>query len=198
MDVVIASDNSGKIRELDQLLAPMGWRIQSQQEQGVRPVAETRDTFVENALLKAHNAAHESGHAALADDSGLVVAALGGRPGIYSSRFAGPQADDTTNLHKLLEELAGIPAEQREAFYYCSLVLLRYPGDPCPLIAEGRWGGRIAFAPVGSGGFGYDPIFLVPGHGCTAAQLTPSTKAILSHRAQALQRLRALLERPAG
>jgi XTP/dITP diphosphohydrolase len=193
-DVVVATGNRGKLGELEAMLEPLGWQVRGQGELGIEGPEETGLTFVENALLKARHAAEASGRAALADDSGLVVPALGGRPGIYASRFAGADAADADNVAKLLSELDGVPEAERGAFFYCALVLLRHPADPCPVIAEGRWHGTIATAPAGDGGFGYDPVFVVPAQARTAAELDPAAKAELSHRGQAMAELRRRLE----
>ncbi|KPV39102.1 nucleoside-triphosphate diphosphatase [Thiohalorhabdus denitrificans] len=196
-EVVVATGNAGKLRELNELLEPLGWRVRPQGDFGVEGAEETGLTFVENAILKARHAARATGLPALADDSGLAVAALGGAPGIYSSRYAGADATDADNLDKLLDALADTPEERREAFFHCSLVLLRGAEDPCPVIAEGRWPGRIAQAPAGAGGFGYDPVFFVPERGVTAAELDPAEKSRLSHRGRAMQALRRRLEEEA-
>jgi XTP/dITP diphosphohydrolase len=193
-EVVVATGNRGKLGELEAMLAPLGWRVRPQGDFAIEGPEETGLTFVENALLKARHAAREAGRPALADDSGLAVDALGGRPGIYSSRFAGPEADDRANVARLLEEMAGVPEAERGAFFYCAVVLLDHAEDPCPIIAEGRWHGHIATAPAGDGGFGYDPVFRVPERGCTAAQMRPETKAELSHRGRAMAELRRRLE----
>jgi XTP/dITP diphosphohydrolase len=188
--LVVASGNAGKLAELRALARELATEIVSQSELGVAPVAESEASFVGNALLKARHAARATGAAALADDSGLEVEALGGAPGVYSARYAGAGASDADNNRKLLAALAGIPAPRR-ARYRAVLVLVLGPGDPTPLIAEGRWDGRIAAAPRGAGGFGYDPLF-VPGEGeRTAAELTPAEKNRVSHRAQALAALLA-------
>ena len=156
-------------------------------------VPETALTFVENALLKARSAARYSGLPAIAEDSGLLVDALGGAPGIYSARYAGPDASDQDNITKLLAELQGVPAARRTARFFCALVYLRSPEDPIPLICQGVWEGSMTEAPRGSQGFGYDPVFLVPAEGKTAAELAPALKNRLSHRGQALARLAELL-----
>ncbi|MFA9460490.1 RdgB/HAM1 family non-canonical purine NTP pyrophosphatase [Thiohalorhabdus methylotrophus] len=192
-EVVVATGNAGKLGELNELLAPLGWRARPQGDFGVEGPEETGLTFVENALLKARHAARETGLPALADDSGLAVAALDGAPGIYSSRYAGAGASDADNLDMLLTTLGDTPEEARNAFFYCTLVLLHGAEDPCPLIAEGRWPGRITREPAGAGGFGYDPVFLVPERGVTAAQLDPEEKSRLSHRGRAMQALRERL-----
>ncbi len=192
--IVLASNNPGKVREFGQLLAAARIHVIPQGERGVPEVAETGLTFVENAILKARNAARYSGLAALADDSGIEVDALHGAPGIYSARFAGPGASDTDNLVKLLQDLEQVPDAQRTARYQCVLVYLRHADDPTPLICQGTWEGLIGRAPRGAAGFGYDPIFIVPSHDCTAAELAPEVKNRLSHRGQALRQLQHLLD----
>jgi XTP/dITP diphosphohydrolase len=189
--LVLASGNAGKLRELAGMLQPLGWTVRPQSDWSIDAAIEDGQSFIENALIKARLAARVTGLPALGDDSGLVVDALGGRPGIHSSRYAGESADDQANNHKLLQALSGVATARRGAHFYCAMVLLRYPGDPAPLLATGRWHGRILEAPAGSGGFGYDPLFGVPGSGCSAAQLDAATKNRLSHRGQAM---RALLE----
>lgn len=189
MEFVLASNNRGKVRELNQLLAPSGLRLIAQGELGVGEVAETGLTFVENAIIKARHAATETGLPALADDSGLEVDALRGEPGIHSARFAGPGATDADNNAKLLELLREVPEAERSARFQCVLVWLRHAKDPTPLICQGTWEGRILDAPRGDRGFGYDPLFFVPGCGCTSAELDPETKNRLSHRGQALAQL---------
>jgi len=192
--IVLASNNPGKVREFGQLLAAARIHVIPQGERGVPEVAETGLTFVENAILKARNAARFSGVAAMADDSGIEVDALHGAPGIYSARFAGPGASDTDNLVKLLLDLEQVPDEERTARYQCVLVYLRHADDPTPLICQGTWEGVIGRDPRGAEGFGYDPIFIVPSHGCTAAELAPEVKNRLSHRGQALRQLQHLLD----
>lgn len=187
--LVLASGNAGKQREIAALVQPLGVGVVMQSEFSLTPVSETGTTFVENALLKARHACEHSGLPALADDSGLIVDALGGAPGIRSARYAGNDATDADNRAKLLQSLAGVAEEQRVARFHCSLVLLRSPQDPAPLICEGNWHGCIAQAPRGEGGFGYDPVFLVPGLNRTAAELDPVEKNRLSHRGQALAAL---------
>ncbi|MFB6260562.1 MAG: RdgB/HAM1 family non-canonical purine NTP pyrophosphatase, partial [Thiohalorhabdaceae bacterium] len=181
-DVVVASGNQGKLSELAKMLEPLGWRVRSQGDLGVASPEETGLTFIENAMIKARHAAQETGHPALADDSGIVVEALAGRPGIHSSRFAGETATDGANVAKLLADMADVAEADRGAFFYCALVLMGHAADPCPVIAEGRWHGRIAQEPSGSGGFGYDPVFLPAGENRTAAELEAAEKARLSHR----------------
>lgn len=186
---ILASGNRGKLDELTAMLADFDIALIAQHELGVSAVEETATTFVENALIKARNAAAHGGFPALADDSGLVVEALDGAPGIRSARFAGPSATDAQNVAKLLEELADVPDGSRGAHFHCSIVLVRSADDPAPLIAEGRWRGEIARAPSGADGFGYDPIFFDPALGVTAATLARGDKNRVSHRAQALATL---------
>jgi XTP/dITP diphosphohydrolase len=187
--IVLASNNTGKVREINQLLADERIHVIPQGELGVPEAEETGLTFVENAILKARNAARHSGMAAIADDSGIEVDALRGAPGIYSARYAGAGASDWENLEKLLADLADIPAAQRTGRFQCIIVYLRHAEDPTPVICQGTWEGSILFEPRGENGFGYDPIFLVPTHGCSSAELDPATKNSLSHRGQALSKL---------
>lgn len=191
--LVLATNNPGKIRELNALLADLAIEVLPQSAFQALAVPETALTFVENALLKARSAARCSGLPAIAEDSGLLVDALGGAPGIYSARYAGPDASDQDNITKLLAELQGVPAARRTARFFCALVYLRSPEDPIPLICQGVWEGSMTEAPRGSQGFGYDPVFLVPAEGKTAAELAPALKNRLSHRGQALARLAELL-----
>lgn len=188
--LVVASGNAGKLRELRALARTLATEIVAQSELGVTAVAETEPSFVGNALLKARHAARATGWAALADDSGLEVDALGGEPGVYSARYAGEGASDADNIAKLVAALADVPPPRR-ARYRAVLVLVQGPDDPAPLVAEGRWEGRIATAPRGAGGFGYDPLFLPGGGERTVAELAPAEKNRLSHRAQALEALLA-------
>jgi len=192
-DVVLASDNQGKIREINSLLRNTPLEVVGQGSLGVEPIEETGTTFIDNALLKARNAARQTGLAAIADDSGLEVDALGGRPGVYSARFAGPQATDTKNVEKLLAALDGISPEKRSARFRCAMVYVTHADDPDPLICEGAWEGKIITEPKGDNGFGYDPIFWIEGEKATAAELAPERKNILSHRGQALRMLVAQL-----
>lgn len=192
--IVLASNNAGKVREINQLLEGARIRAVPQRDFGVPDAEESGLTFVENAILKARHAARLSGLAAIADDSGLEVDALAGAPGIYSARYAGPGASDQDNLVKLLADLHGLPEAERSARFQCVLVYLRHPEDPTPLICQGTWEGSILTAPRGEQGFGYDPVFWVPTHGCSSAELDPLTKNSLSHRGQALRQLRALLD----
>ena len=194
MRIVLASNNPGKAREFAAVLAEPNLAITPQSAFGVPEAEETGLTFVENALLKARNAARHTGLPALADDSGLVVDALDGAPGIHSARYAGPDADDRINMDKLLGVLRGVPVERRTARFICVLALLHHPADPTPLICQGCWEGVILTEPRGANGFGYDPVFFVPDEQRTAAELDLATKNRLSHRGQALARLRRHLQ----
>ena len=193
--IVFASANQGKAREIQAMLGD-SIEIVLQGELGVESVEETGTTFLDNALLKARHAAQETGLPALADDSGLAVDALGGAPGVYSARFAGPDASDADNVQKLLAELADVPAEQRAAKFCCVLALVQSADDRNPVCVAGEWHGQIAFAPSGDGGFGYDPVFLDPEAGCTSAELAPDLKNARSHRGKALLALQQLLAIP--
>ncbi|MGQ7272701.1 RdgB/HAM1 family non-canonical purine NTP pyrophosphatase [Marinobacter sp. V034] len=186
---VLASNNEGKIRELGELLAPLGLKISSQKSLGVSEAEEPAVTFVENAIIKARHASAHTGLPALADDSGLAVDALQGAPGVRSARFAGLQATDQDNIDHLLTLLADVPEAQRSAQFHCVLVFLRHAADPTPLICHGIWEGRILEAPRGTDGFGYDPVFWVPEKQCAAAELSRSEKSRLSHRGKALKGL---------
>ena len=187
--IVLASGNPGKLAEFNRLFAEAGIEFIAQGTLGVGDIEETGLSFVENALLKARHAARATGLPALADDSGLCVAALGGAPGLYSARYAGEPGDAARNIDKLLGSLAGVPDERRGARFHCTLAVLRHADDPRPLLAQGEWAGRILHAPRGTGGFGYDPVFLDPESGLTAAELDPATKNRISHRGRALARL---------
>lgn len=193
--LVVASNNAGKLREFRELLEPLAWELTAQADHGISAVEETGLTFVENALLKARAACLGSGLPALADDSGLAVAALGGAPGIYSARYSGAQGDDQTNNEKLLEALADVPEGQRGAQYHCVLVYMRHAEDPVPIIVQGSWPGEILSLPRGEGGFGYDPLFWVPEQGLSVAELSPELKNRISHRGRALAALLEQLER---
>lgn len=193
MKVVLATGNQGKLRELRAMLAAKGFEIVPQTELQVPEAEETGASFRENALLKARNAARHTGLPAIADDSGLEVDALHGAPGIYSARYAGPDATDADNLQKLLKELDGVPAAKRRARFRCVIAYLRKVDDPAPLVCEGVWEGSILEAPRGTNGFGYDPVFLVPGKSLSSAELPPEEKNRLSHRGQALAKLAAAL-----
>ncbi|CAD5287269.1 dITP/XTP pyrophosphatase [Alteromonas sp. 38] len=182
--IVLASGNQGKVREFTSLFAEYGVDVIAQKDLGVEDVPETGTTFVENAIIKARHAAKVTGLPAIADDSGLVVDALGGAPGIYSARFAGEDATDSDNIDKLLSELAG--SDNRKAHFFCTLVFMRHAGDPVPLVSQGKWEGEILKSREGDGGFGYDPVFNVPSHNCTAAQLDKAEKNRISHRGNAL------------
>ena len=190
--VVLASGNAGKLRELREILGGT-FDVRAQAEFGVADIEETGLTFVENALLKARHAAQATGLPALADDSGLCVDALGGAPGLYSARYAGTHGDARANIGKLLDALRDVPDERRTAHFHATIVLLRHATDPQPLIAEGSWHGRILHVPRGDGGFGYDPVFLDPEHGASAAELDPAVKHRTSHRGRALAALRERL-----
>ena len=187
--VVLASGNKGKVREINQILAGLDLEVVPQTEFDVPEIEETGLTFVENAILKARNAAAHTGLPAIADDSGLEVDALKGAPGIYSARYAGVGASDEQNLTKLLNALDGVSKDGRTARFQCLLVYMEHEMDPTPVICQGTWEGRITEAPEGENGFGYDPVFFVPTHGCTAAELSAEEKNRLSHRGQALQLL---------
>lgn len=191
---VLASGNPGKLRELQALLAPLALELLPQGSLGIQSPPETGSTFEENALLKARHAAQYAQLPALADDSGIEVAALGGRPGVRSARYAGEGASDAQNLRLLLREMAQVAAPQRAARYRCVIVFLRSAADSAPLIAQGEWCGHIATQPRGSGGFGYDPVFVPEGGQRTAAELPAAQKNRISHRAQALQALVAMLD----
>ena len=191
--LVAATGNPGKLAELERLLDGLGWEVVAQSAYGVEPRPEDGLTFVENAILKARHAAERTSRPALADDSGIVVDALGGAPGVHSARYAGPGGDDAANNEKLIRALAGAPEGERTARFECAVVWLRDPRDPVPLIARGTWSGRVLEAPRGTNGFGYDPLFLDPATGRTAAELSPERKDALSHRGKALRALRAML-----
>ncbi len=191
--LVLASQNPGKVREINQMLEALHFKVVPQSDFNVPEVEETGLTFVENAILKARNAAHHAKLPAIADDSGLEVDALHGAPGIYSARYAGPDANDQQNLQKLLADLADVPETKRSARFQCLMVYLRDEFDPTPIICQGTWEGRILFEPRGTHGFGYDPIFYVPTHDRASAELPPEVKNQLSHRGQALRKLAAAL-----
>ena len=190
MKLVLASSNQGKLAEMRELLGGLGIELIAQSELGIPDADETATTFVENALLKARQATRASGLPALGDDSGLCVDALGGAPGLYSARYTGGHGDAQANIAKLLDALRDAPDGARTAQFHCSIVLLRTPHDPAPLIAEGRWPGRVLHAPRGSGGFGYDPVFFDPARGLGAAEMDAGLKNRISHRGIALHRLR--------
>lgn len=189
--IVLASSNQGKLREFFRILGTVGFEIVPQSEYDVPDVDETGLTFVENAILKARNAAEITGLPALADDSGIEVDALNGQPGIYSARYSG-EGDDANNI-KLLRELEGVPDAQRTARFRCCIVFMRHKDDPSPLIADASWEGRILHELSGVNGFGYDPLFYVPTHQTSSAELAPDEKNAISHRGQALQQLLKLI-----
>ncbi len=191
--IVLATGNAGKVREMQQVLAPLGFEVVAQSGFNVPDADETGLSFVENAIIKARNAARHTGLPAIADDSGLEVDALQGAPGIYSARYAGAGAGDAANNAKLLAELARLGVRDATARFQCVLVYMRHAEDPVPVIAQGTWDGVITDAARGTNGFGYDPLFFVPGEDCTSAELAPARKNLLSHRGQALVKLAALL-----
>ncbi len=188
--IILASNNQGKIREFNAMLNGV-YQVVSMQDMNVEEVPETGLSFVENALIKARNAAKQSGLAALADDSGIAVDALNGAPGIYSARYAGNHGDDTANTQKLLQAMQDVADGNRQAKFWCACVFVKHADDPTPIIVQRRWEGEILRKKVGQNGFGYDPVFYLPTHDCTAAELAPEIKNTISHRAKALQ---ALLE----
>ena len=192
--IVLATGNKGKVKEFSELLADQDISIVPQSDFGVPDAAETGLTFVENAILKARNAAQHTGLPAIADDSGLEVDFLNGAPGIYSARYAGDGGSAANNA-KLQQALSAVADEQRSARFQCLLVYLRHTDDPTPLICQGTWEGRILRTPQGEAGFGYDPLFFVPGEGCSAAELPAARKNELSHRGQALRCLLSALRR---
>jgi len=195
MKLVLASGNAGKLKELQAMLGALPLQIVPQRELGVDDVPETGLTFVENALIKARHACTVTGLPALADDSGLIVDALDGAPGLYSARYAGSPTDDAANNAKLLDALRDVPAERRSARFYAVIVLLRHANDPQPLICEGSWEGRVIDELRGTHGFGYNPVFLDEQLGLTAAEMQPEQKNGRSHRAKALQQLKQQLAR---
>ena len=192
--IVLASSNSGKLREIQAVLNQQRYQLIKQSELNVPDVPETGTTFVENAIIKARHAAEHTGLPALADDSGIEVDALQGAPGVYSARYAGTHGEDDANNAKLLQELKGVADAQRTARFQCVIVYMRHAQDPMPLVCEGTWEGKILHTPKGSNGFGYDPLFFVPTHGCSSAELDPAEKNKISHRAQALQKLISTLK----
>ncbi|MCX7084526.1 MAG: RdgB/HAM1 family non-canonical purine NTP pyrophosphatase [Methylococcales bacterium] len=189
--IVLASGNLGKIKEIQALLA--GHQIVAQSAFNVAEADETACTFVENALIKARNAALHCNLPAIADDSGLVVDALNGYPGVISARYAGVGATDQDNIKKLLLALDGVPEAQRTARFICVMVFMAHANDPCPIIAQGVWEGKILTKPAGSNGFGYDPVFWVPDHQCASAELSADDKNAISHRGQAIRSLTQML-----
>jgi len=191
--LVLATGNAGKLREMRAILAPWHVEVLPQSEFTRDAAEETGLSFVENAILKARFAAEAAGLPAIADDSGLEVDALHGAPGIYSARYAGPDAEDAANNVRLLAELEAVPDDRRTARYRCAMVYLRWPRDPAPIVCQASWEGRIARLPRGSGGFGYDPLFLVGDGNATAAELDATEKNAVSHRGKALRALVAAL-----
>lgn len=191
--IVLATGNQGKVKELASMLAPLKINVVAQSEFNVPDVPETGTTFVENAIIKARHAAKVTGKPAIADDSGLEVFFLDGAPGIYSARYSGEAATDQTNIDKLLSTMQGVPVDKRGARFVCVLVYMAHENDPTPIICQGFWEGEITTEQEGREGFGYDPIFLVPDIGSTSAQLTKDVKNQLSHRAKALAQLVPLL-----
>lgn len=201
--IVIASGNAGKLREIETLLGDLGVSVLAQSALGVQPAEETGLSFVDNALQKARHAATLTGLPAIADDSGLVVAALGGRPGIYSARYAGPAASDEDNVDKLLRELEALAGSDgdghndtegsRDAYFHCAAVFVRDADDPAPIVVEASWHGSISRRRSGTGGFGYDPVFFDPDAGCNSAEMSDDEKNRRSHRGQAMRQLAARL-----
>ncbi len=185
--IVLASGNIGKLRELSQILSPLGLELIAQSDLNVAEAEETGLSFVENAIIKARNAAIYTGLSAIADDSGIEVDALHGAPGIYSSRYAGPDASDTDNIEALLEAMKDVPETERTARFQCVVVFMRHAEDPTPLICQGSWQGQILQSPLGDEGFGYDPVFWVSETDCTAAELSPEQKHAISHRGKAMR-----------
>lgn len=186
--IILASNNKGKIREFNTMLSNI-YEVVSMSDMGVEEVPEIGLTFVENALIKARNASAQSGLPALADDSGIVVDALNGEPGIYSARYAGNHGDDEANTQKILDEMADVPDGQRSARFWCAIVFVEHANDPAPIIVQRGWEGEILHEKVGENGFGYDPIFYVPTHKKASAELSPEQKNNISHRGKALKAL---------
>lgn len=196
--VVLATGNKGKVKELARMLSCLDFEVLPQSEFDVTEVAETGTTFVENAIIKARHTAKQTGLPAIADDSGLAVHALGGEPGVYSARYSGDQATDQSNITKLLDAMASIPIEKRQAKFLCVLVFMRHADDPRPIICQGEWCGEIATEQQGENGFGYDPVFWVKEQNCSSAQLSPEHKNTLSHRGKALKLLLTQLQNQIG
>lgn len=187
--IVLASGNKGKLREFQELLANRGFEVLPQSDFAVTEAEETGTTFVENAIIKARHACRATGLPAIADDSGIEVDALNGRPGVFSARYSGASANDASNNDKLLQELAGVPEAQRTARYHAVLAYMRHADDPTPILCHGVWEGVILTEPRGEGGFGYDPLFFVPSHQCASAELDKAEKNRISHRGKAMQEL---------
>ena len=192
--IVLATGNQGKLRELQSYFEGMAIQFKSQKELSVSEVEETGTTFIENAIIKARHAAKETGLPALADDSGIVVPALNGAPGVYSARYAGIEATDERRMEKLIDELAKKNDSDKRAYFCCALAFFRYADDPAPIVSFGKWHGSILDEPVGNDGFGYDPIFWVPTHNCSAAQLDAEKKNKISHRGIAMQQFVVQME----
>jgi len=187
--IILASGNAGKLREFQQLLSGCGFEIVPQSEFNIANAEETGTTFVENAIIKARHACEQTGLPAIADDSGIEVDALNGRPGVYSARYAGENATDEKNNQKLLTELKNAPTEKRTARYHAVLAYMRHAADPTPILCHGTWEGIILTEPRGQSGFGYDPLFFVPSHNCASAELDKAEKNRISHRGKAMQEL---------
>jgi len=187
--IVLASGNAGKLREFQQLLSGCGFEVVPQSDFNLSNADETGTTFVENAIIKARHACQQTGLPAIADDSGIEVDALNGRPGVYSARYAGENANDELNNQKLLLELTVVPAEKRTARYHAVLAFMRHADDPTPILCHGTWEGIILTEPRGAGGFGYDPLFFVPTHNCASAELDKAEKNRISHRGKAMREL---------
>jgi XTP/dITP diphosphohydrolase len=196
--VVLATGNKGKVTELARMLCGLGIEVLPQSEFAVIDAAETGSTFVENAIIKARHAAKQTGLPAIADDSGLVMHALGGEPGVYSARYSGDLATDQTNIIKLLDAMSDIPKDKRQAKFLCILVFMRHTHDPSPIICQGEWHGEIATEQQGENGFGYDPVFWIEEQNCSSAQLSPEQKNRLSHRGRALSQLLVQLQSQMG
>ncbi|MFT6776551.1 MAG: XTP/dITP diphosphohydrolase [Paraglaciecola sp.] len=196
--IVLATGNKGKVTELARMLCGLGIEVLPQSEFAVIDAAETGSTFVENAIIKARHAAKQTGLPAIADDSGLVVHALGGEPGVYSARYSGDLATDQTNIIKLLDAMSDIPKDKRQAKFLCILVFMRHTHDPSPIICQGEWHGEIATEQQGENGFGYDPVFWIEEQNCSSAQLSPEQKNRLSHRGRALSQLLVQLQSQMG
>lgn len=187
--LVLASGNAGKLSEFSKLLEPCGFEVLSQKQFSVTEAEENGLSFIENAIIKARNACAQTGLPALADDSGLEVAALNGAPGIYSARYSGSDATDADNNVLLLKNMAGLKEAQRSARFVCALAFMRHENDPTPIVVQGFWQGRILEQPAGCDGFGYDPLFFVPEKNCASAELDKAEKNAISHRAQAMKQL---------
>lgn len=187
--LVLATSNQGKLREIQLTLSGVVSEIISQQELGVTDIPETGLTFIENAILKARNACKNTNLPAIADDSGLIIDAINGEPGLYSARYAGKNCDFKDNINKVLTKLENVGFDLRTAKFYCVMVFLKHEKDPTPKIFDGTWEGKILFSPQGDKGFGYDPIFYVPEYNCSAGELSPAIKNKISHRGQALNKM---------